>query len=64
MTVLYRRAEVGNHVPNAGVEQKNKYKHLVIGIHVKIFQLVPTILLYFAFNRRQITYLQKAPEHN
>lgn len=22
MTVLYRRAEVGNHVPNAGVEQK------------------------------------------
>lgn len=28
------------------LNKKNKYKHLVIGIHVKIFQLVPTILLY------------------
>lgn len=47
------------------LNKKNQYKHLMIhGIHVIIFQLVPTILLYFAFNRRQITYLQKAPEHN
>ena len=46
------------------LNKKNQNKHLVIGIHVKIFQLVPAILLYFAFNRRQITYLQKAPEHN
>lgn len=47
MTVLYRRAEVGNHVPNAGVEQKkskqtpcDRNSHLNISIGSNNFALL------------------------